>query len=365
MFSKQIFNQRLLICKILVLLTTGITVNSNAYAVNNYGVTNYMITYKDLDKIKCRTATKKRGENGEKGLRCLYERLFHAGAWTSCGPTQCTTLGYKTEAEVIKLAYSYVSYKPNPAKPRIIGSCRVHTLTYIGYLDTIPKYEAIETRLPKILKNDDDFIKKNCPAVSNLKSTPITKNRKAKSANSNTKSNNKANTKANTKANGNTKAQNKQQSNFWSGGTASKSNNNNGNTSNDFWSGSGFNKNQQGGENDSQAEAGNKLIGDVTIRTKRLRIVAWDHSEEDGDRVKITNNGKAIYSNITLKHRKKDYWLDLNAGMNRIEIIALNQGTAGPNTAQFEVYDDKNRQIAEKHWNLQTGFKATLLALKL
>ena len=44
--------------------------------------------------------------------------------------------------------------------------------------------------------------------------------------------------------------------------------------------------------------------------------------------------------------------------------LALNQGESGPNTAEFQVYDDKGNLVSSKQWNLLTGVKATIVVTK-
>ena len=58
------------------------------------------------------------------------------------------------------------------------------------------------------------------------------------------------------------------------------------------------------------------------------------------------------------------FQLDLIKGFNKIDFEALNQGLYGPNTAQFQVYDDKSELISSNQWNLATGFKATIIIFK-
>ena len=50
--------------------------------------------------------------------------------------------------------------------------------------------------------------------------------------------------------------------------------------------------------------------------------------------------------------------------MNKIIILALNQGTSGPNTAAFKVFNDAGMLLSSNEWNLATGAKATLLIAK-
>ena len=43
---------------------------------------------------------------------------------------------------------------------------------------------------------------------------------------------------------------------------------------------------------------------------------------------------------------------------NNIDIVALNQGLAGPNTATFAIYDENDNLITTNDWNLNTGVAA-------
>ena len=79
----------------------------------------------------------------------------------------------------------------------------------------------------------------------------------------------------------------------------------------------------------------------------------------------FTNNVTILKDKIYLTNAGRSYWFDLKFGQNRIEILALNQGDVGANTAAFKVFDDKGNLIAEKSWHLETGYKGKLLILKL
>ena len=56
--------------------------------------------------------------------------------------------------------------------------------------------------------------------------------------------------------------------------------------------------------------------------------------------------------------------MPLQVGLNKIAFVALNQGTSGPNTAGFKVYDDAGNVISSTEWNLATGAKATVIIAK-
>jgi hypothetical protein len=48
----------------------------------------------------------------------------------------------------------------------------------------------------------------------------------------------------------------------------------------------------------------------------------------------------------------------------KLDFEALNQGTSGPNTAAFSVFDDSGNLITSNEWNLTTGIKATIVVVK-
>ncbi|MEN9656444.1 MAG: hypothetical protein RL311_1425, partial [Bacteroidota bacterium] len=89
-----------------------------------------------------------------------------------------------------------------------------------------------------------------------------------------------------------------------------------------------------------------------------------DAAYVDGDIIRVYLNDKIIESQVTLDGVFKGFEIELVNGFNKIDFEALNQGTSGPNTAEFRVYDDKGSLISASQWNLGTGFKATILLVK-
>jgi len=68
--------------------------------------------------------------------------------------------------------------------------------------------------------------------------------------------------------------------------------------------------------------------------------------------------------NITLTTSYQKFNIPLDVGLNKISFVALNQGSSGPNTAAFKVYNDAGMLLSSNEWNLATGAKATLLVAK-
>jgi len=105
-------------------------------------------------------------------------------------------------------------------------------------------------------------------------------------------------------------------------------------------------------------------LGDFRSNSKYIRIICRDHQYPDGDRVTIYINGIPAVYNIVLDQNYQEFKIPLVKGMNKIGIKALNQGTSGPNTAAFKVYDDAGSLISSNEWNLATGAVASLLIVK-
>jgi hypothetical protein len=106
------------------------------------------------------------------------------------------------------------------------------------------------------------------------------------------------------------------------------------------------------------------FLGQFKVGTKIISIACRDHEAPDGDLVRIWLNDKIAVDAILLEVDFKEVFLELNEGINKIEIEALNQGSSGPNTAQFVIYDQKKGAITTNKWNLTTGVRAKIIILK-
>ena len=106
-------------------------------------------------------------------------------------------------------------------------------------------------------------------------------------------------------------------------------------------------------------------LGRIETNTRNIRIECRDHSYVDGDQVRLYVNDVIIRSSIVLRAGYYAIDIELNEGFNRIDIKALNQGTSGPNTAEFNVFDETGNLLASKEWNILTGYVATLVVMKI
>jgi len=107
-----------------------------------------------------------------------------------------------------------------------------------------------------------------------------------------------------------------------------------------------------------------QYLGDFRSGSKFVRFLYRDHEFVDGDRVSVSINNVVIHPNIYLQGEFQGFYIDLEKGFNKIDITALNQGTSGPNTAQFIMYGDNKEVIASNIWNLATGVTATVIIVK-
>lgn len=105
-------------------------------------------------------------------------------------------------------------------------------------------------------------------------------------------------------------------------------------------------------------------LGKIETESKSIRIICRDHSYVDGDRVKLYVNEEVIRRSITLEGGYYSIDINLKEGFNRIDIEALNQGSSGPNTAEFKVLDEFGVVLADKEWNILTGYIATLVVMR-
>jgi hypothetical protein len=105
-------------------------------------------------------------------------------------------------------------------------------------------------------------------------------------------------------------------------------------------------------------------LGGFRTNSNSVNIICRDFQYPDGDRVTIMLNNIPIVRNIVLKQQYQSYNIPLEIGINKISFVALNQGTSGPNTAAFKVYDDSGILLSSNEWNLATNAKATIVIAK-
>jgi hypothetical protein len=118
-------------------------------------------------------------------------------------------------------------------------------------------------------------------------------------------------------------------------------------------------------DKEAKAEYGrDQYLGDLLTKSSYVNVVYRDHEFVDGDIIRIFVNGDIIRGQVTLDGSFRGFDLTLEAGENRIEFEAINQGESGPNTAELHVYDDQGILVSAHEWNLLTGHKASIIVYK-
>jgi hypothetical protein len=108
----------------------------------------------------------------------------------------------------------------------------------------------------------------------------------------------------------------------------------------------------------------NQYFGDFRTKSEKITIMCRDHEYVDGDRVRVLQNDKIIMTDIYLVAEFKKFFVELEPGFNKIEFVALNQGSSGPNTAEFKVLDQNGNVMVHNVWNLATGVKASIIVVQ-
>lgn len=114
----------------------------------------------------------------------------------------------------------------------------------------------------------------------------------------------------------------------------------------------------------NEAFRGNLDFGVIKTKSAYVVLRARDFGAQDGDRIKITLNDKTILSDILLLNDTQSITITLSDGFNNIQFEALNQGTSGPNTGEFFLYDDQEERLTGGEWNLATGFHGKFVLVK-
>tara|TARA_B110000503_G_scaffold183_1_gene285 strand:+ start:20900 stop:21571 length:672 start_codon:yes stop_codon:yes gene_type:complete len=105
-------------------------------------------------------------------------------------------------------------------------------------------------------------------------------------------------------------------------------------------------------------------LGNFRTNSSSINIICRDFQYPDGDRVTILLNNIPVVSNIILEQQYQSFTIPLEIGINKIAFVALNQGSSGPNTAAFKVYNDAGALLSANEWNLATDAKATIVIAK-
>ncbi len=105
-------------------------------------------------------------------------------------------------------------------------------------------------------------------------------------------------------------------------------------------------------------------LGTIRTNAANASVLYRDFRFQDGDIISIFINDELLLANITLQEAYQKITIPLEIGLNKIVFKAENQGTSGPNTAAFKIYDDGGNLLASDKWDLAKGAKATFIIAK-
>ncbi|PKG41125.1 hypothetical protein CXF67_17110 [Psychroflexus sp. MES1-P1E] len=131
----------------------------------------------------------------------------------------------------------------------------------------------------------------------------------------------------------------------------------------DIWTDKLNKKPEDENKNMKEEWAQDMSLGDFVTSSDKIVFICRDHMMYDGDRVQVRLNDKIIVENLLLDNAYKELTIPIEIGFNKVEFIALNQGEAGPNTAELKIIDG-SEMISRNVWNLLTGVKASTIIVR-
>ncbi|WP_440881624.1 hypothetical protein [Tenacibaculum sp. C7A-26P2] len=105
-------------------------------------------------------------------------------------------------------------------------------------------------------------------------------------------------------------------------------------------------------------------LGSFHTTSSKININALDFGAIDGDKVSVYRNGELIIKSYTLQQYTHTLKVPLVIGINRIEIVAINEGRLVPNTGAFTLFDDSNEIALSNMWNLAKGAKVIAVIIR-
>ncbi|MGA9637747.1 hypothetical protein [Flavobacterium sp.] len=106
-------------------------------------------------------------------------------------------------------------------------------------------------------------------------------------------------------------------------------------------------------------------FGDLRTTSEYFVIKCRDFGQIDGDLIKASLNNQAVKERIQLQSNYQVFRIYFKEGINTFELEALNRGSLGGNTAEFQIYDDKGKFVRSDFWeNWDTGVKGKFIIVK-
>lgn len=122
-------------------------------------------------------------------------------------------------------------------------------------------------------------------------------------------------------------------------------------------------------ENDSYIRKKDIDFGVIRTTSPYLIIRMRDFGAIDGDLVSITlikdYKKDVLANNLSLQYDYTDVKANLKNGLNFLEIMAMNRGSAGGNTGAFIILDDKGQVLVDNLWdNIDAGVRSKFRIVK-
>ena len=106
-------------------------------------------------------------------------------------------------------------------------------------------------------------------------------------------------------------------------------------------------------------------FGDIRTKSKYFVIRCRDFGAIDGDLIKATLNRDIIQHGLELKYDYQEFRIYFKEGINIFELEALNKGSLGGNTGEFQIYDAEGEFIKSEYWqNWDAGVKGRFIIIK-
>jgi len=99
-------------------------------------------------------------------------------------------------------------------------------------------------------------------------------------------------------------------------------------------------------------------LTNVTVNTSPVHIKIWDHGNQDGDIVQIFINGR-FHRQLSLTKSGTTLTLPLQYGRHCLQVVAMNEGREGLNTASVKVTGVVKGK-PKQDWQLKKGARTTM-----
>lgn len=109
----------------------------------------------------------------------------------------------------------------------------------------------------------------------------------------------------------------------------------------------------------------NVNFGEIRTKSEYFVIKYRDFGQIDGDLAKASMNGAVVADRLLMKDNFQEFKIFFIDGLNTFEIEALNKGSLGGNTAEFQIYDAEGKFIKSDYWeNWDAGVKGKFIIIK-